>query len=50
MFKCFGDLIGETIEAYMDDIILKSKNVDQLMIDLKKNIQEALREQHKTQP
>jgi hypothetical protein len=36
MLKCFGDLIRETIEAYMDDIIVKSKNVDQIMVDLKK--------------
>jgi hypothetical protein len=36
MLKCFGDLIGETIEAYMDDIVVKSKKVDQLMVDLKK--------------
>jgi hypothetical protein len=36
MLKCFGDLIGETIKAYMDDIIVKSKRVDQLMVDLKK--------------
>ena len=25
MTKCFGDLIGWTIEAYMDDIVVKSK-------------------------
>jgi hypothetical protein len=36
MLKCFGDLIGETIEAYVDDIVVKSKKVDQLMVDLKK--------------
>jgi hypothetical protein len=36
MLKCFGDLIGETIKAYMDDIIVKSKRVDQLMVNLKK--------------
>jgi hypothetical protein len=36
MLKCFGNLIGETIEACMDDIIVKSKKVDQLVIDLKK--------------
>ena len=34
MTKCFGDLIGWTIEAYMDDIIVKSKQTDQLMADL----------------
>jgi hypothetical protein len=36
MLKCFGNLIGETIKAYMEDIIVKSKKVDQLVIDLKK--------------
>jgi hypothetical protein len=36
MLKCFSDLIGETIEAYMDDIIVKSKKVDQLVVDLEK--------------
>jgi hypothetical protein len=36
MLKCFGDLIGETIEAYVDDIMVKSRKVDQLMADLKK--------------
>jgi hypothetical protein len=36
MLKCFDDLIEETIKAYMDDIVFKSKKVDQLMINLKK--------------
>jgi hypothetical protein len=36
MLRCFGDLIGETIEAYVDDIVVKSKKVDQLMADLEK--------------
>ena len=25
MLKCFGDLIKQTIEAYVDDIMVKSK-------------------------
>ena len=25
MLKCFGDLIGWTIETYVDDIVVKSK-------------------------
>ena len=25
MLKCFGDLIGRTIEAYVDNIVVKSK-------------------------
>jgi hypothetical protein len=36
MLKCFGDLIRETIEAYMDNIVVKSKKADQLVADLKK--------------
>ena len=34
MLKCFGDLIGRTIEAYMDDIMVKSKRADQVIADL----------------
>ena len=28
MLKCFGDLIGWTIEAYINDIVVKSKLTD----------------------
>jgi hypothetical protein len=34
MLKYFGDLIGRTVEAYVDDIMVKSKQVDQLVDDL----------------
>ena len=34
MLNCFGDLIGWTIEAYIDDIIVKSKRADHLVADL----------------
>ena len=34
MFKCFGDLIGRTVEAYVDDIVVKSKWTDHLIADL----------------
>ena len=34
MLKCFGDLIGWTIEAYVDDIVVKSKWADHLIADL----------------
>ena len=34
MLKCFGDLIGQTVEAYIDDIVVKSKWVDQVIADL----------------
>ena len=34
MLKCFGDLIGRTIEAYVDDIVVKSKRADHLVANL----------------
>ena len=34
MLKCFGDLIGYTIEAYVDNIVVKSKRADQVVADL----------------
>ena len=39
MLKCFSDLIGWTVEAYMDDIIVKSKQADleQTFVKLRAN-------------
>ena len=34
MLKCFGDLIGRTIEAYVDNIVVKSKRADSVVADL----------------
>jgi hypothetical protein len=34
MLTIFGDLIGRTVEAYVDDIIVKSKQADNLVADL----------------
>ena len=34
MLRCFGDLIGWTVEAYVDDIVVKSKWADQLVANL----------------
>ena len=34
LLKCFGDLFRRTIEAYVDDIMVKSKQADQLVADL----------------
>ena len=34
MLRYFGDLIGWTVEAYVDDIIVKSKQADHLIADL----------------
>ena len=36
MLKCFGDLIGRTVEAYVDDIVVKSKRADHLAADLER--------------
>ena len=34
MLKCFRDLIGQIVEAYIDDIVVKSKWADHLIADL----------------
>ena len=34
MLRCFGDLIGRTIEAYIDNIVVKSKRANHLVADL----------------
>ena len=34
MLKCFEDLIRWTIEAYIDDIVVKSKPTDMVIADL----------------
>jgi hypothetical protein len=35
VLKCFKKLIGQTIEVYVDNIVVKSKRTDQLVADLK---------------
>jgi hypothetical protein len=50
MLKCFGDLIGETVEAFMDDIIVKSKKVDQLVADLKETFEKLQENDIKLNP
>lgn len=34
MNHCFGDLVGQTIEVYVDDVVVKSRRVDDLVADL----------------
>jgi hypothetical protein len=34
MLRVFGDLIGRTIEAYVDDIIVKSRGANNVITDL----------------
>ena len=36
MLNCFRDLIGRTVEAYVDDIVVKSKRADHLVADLER--------------
>ena len=36
MLKCFEDLIGPTVEAYVDNIVVKSKQADHLVADLER--------------
>ena len=31
MLKCFGDLIGRTVEAYVDDIVVQSRQDDHVV-------------------
>ena len=42
MLKCFGDLIGRTVEAYVDDIVVKSKWTDHLVVDLEQTFAKLL--------
>jgi hypothetical protein len=32
---CLGKQIGDNVEAYVDDVVLKTKNLDLLIEDLK---------------
>jgi len=34
MLQVFGDLIGKTVEAYVDDILVKSRKTSGLMVNL----------------
>ena len=36
MLNCFGVLIRRTVEAYVDDIVVKSKRTDHLVADLER--------------
>ena len=36
MLKCFDHLIGEVVEAYVDDIVVKTKSASQLVHDLER--------------
>jgi hypothetical protein len=34
MLRVFGDLIGRTVEAYVDDIVVKSRGANNVITDL----------------
>jgi hypothetical protein len=34
MLRVFGDLIGRTVEAYIDDIVVKTRETNDLVTDL----------------
>ena len=36
MLKCFDHLIGEVVEAYVDDIVVKTQHTTQLMHNLER--------------
>ena len=37
MLKCFGDLIERTVEAYVDDIVVKSKRANQVIANVEQS-------------
>jgi hypothetical protein len=40
---CLGDQIGKNIEAYVDDVVVKTKNPDTLIEDLKQTFKNLKR-------
>jgi hypothetical protein len=39
---CLGEQIGDNAEAYVDDIVVKTKNLDMLIEDLKQNFENQI--------
>jgi hypothetical protein len=50
MLNCFRELIGETVEAYVADIIVKSKKVELACGRPGENFRETPSKRHQTQP
>jgi hypothetical protein len=48
MLKCFREIIGETVEAYVDDIIVKSKKVELASGRPGENFRETMSKRHQT--
>jgi hypothetical protein len=36
---CLGEQIGDNMEAYVDDVVVKTKNLDMLIEDLKQTFE-----------
>ena len=47
---CLGEQIGENIEAYVDDVVVKTKNPDTLIEDLKQTFENLKRWRWKLNP
>ena len=47
---CLGDQIGENIKAYVDDVVVKTKNPDTLIEDLKQTFENLKRWRWKLNP
>ena len=47
---CLGDQIGENVEAYVDDVVVKTKNPDTLIEDLKQTFENLKRWRWKLNP
>ena len=47
---CLGDQIGENVEAYVDDVVEKTKNLDTLIEDLKQTFKNLKRWRWKLNP
>ena len=47
---CLGDQIGENVEAYVDDVVVKTKNLDTMIEDLEQTFENLKRWRWKLNP
>jgi hypothetical protein len=47
---CLGEQIGENMEVYVDDVVVKTKNLDTLIEDLKQNFENLKKWKWKLNP
>jgi hypothetical protein len=47
---CLGEQIGENAEAYVDDVVVKTKNPDMLIEDLKQTFENLNKWKQKLNP